>query len=95
MQNSLAKDKNGAAAGKVYQNSGGKGTQSKGRAKTATGAGASGQRAPKNPIKKLIGTAKKKLKSSTKAIPTSLAAATTKSYPPPSGHKKKFLSAGT
>ena len=91
MQNCLAKDRN-STVGNVRQNSGGKATQSKSRPKTAAAASASGQRAAKNPIKKLIGTAKKKLKSSTKAIPSSLAA-TTKSNPPPSG-QKKFLSAG-
>ena len=81
MQNSLAKDS--TAAG----NSKGRTTPSKSRAKMA-----SGQRAPKNPIKKLIGTAKKKLKSSTKSIPTSLAA-TTKCNSPSAG-QKKFLRAG-
>ena len=75
---------------KAVENFGERTTQSKSRAKTV--AVTSGQRVPKNPMKKLINTAKKKLKPSSKSTPTSVAS-TMKGNMPPSSHKK-ILSSG-
>ena len=87
MQGHLVKDKK-REAGKPLQCSEGRSFQEKSRAK-----GARDQRVLRNPIHKLVGSAKKKLRSSTKSHPFSNVQ-TTKSRLSPSGQKKANISGG-
>ena len=87
MQNCLINERKATIAG----NSEAKTAQNKSKAKTAFTA--SSQRVPKHAIKKLIGSAKKKLQLSNKSNPSSIVA-TKNGNKAPSG-QNKFACAGT
>ena len=89
MQNCLTNERKATIAG----NSEAKTAQNKSKSKAKTAFTASSQRVPKHAIKKLIGSAKKKLQLSNKSNPSSIVA--TKNGNKAPSDQNKFACAGT